>query len=105
MKLKHRVITAACVLSIVGGAVYAAVSLRAANPPSSAREQTRVVVVTAPGSVEPVSEEIAVGSELTAKLDSVLIEEGSVVKAGQTIAVIVNADFAAQVASARATLQ
>jgi multidrug resistance efflux pump len=35
----------------------------------------------------------------------VSIEEGSAVRAGQTIAVLVNADYAAQVASARATLQ
>jgi HlyD family secretion protein len=105
MKLRHRVITVACGLSIVGGAVYVATSLPAANPPLAAREAPRGIVVTAPGSVEPVSEEIAVGSELTGKLDSVLIEEGSAVRAGQTIAVIANADFVAPVASAKATLE
>jgi HlyD family secretion protein len=104
MTLKHRVITVACALAIIGGAVYAAASRGPANAPPDGADQPRVRVITAPGSVEPVSEEIAVGSELSGKLDRVLVQEGSRVSAGETIAVMSNADYLAQVASAKATL-
>jgi HlyD family secretion protein len=54
--------------------------------------------------VEPISEEIDVGSELTGKLDRVLVEEGDAVRAGQVVAVLANREHQSQVASARATL-
>jgi HlyD family secretion protein len=106
MTLKHRLIAVTCGLTIIAGAAYAAVSLRAANSRVVAPEQRpRGLIVTAPGSVEPVSEEVAVGSELAGKLDRVLVEEGSHVRAGEVIAAIANAGFSAQVALAQATLQ
>jgi HlyD family secretion protein len=68
-------------------------------------DRPRRAVIAAVGAVEPVSEEIDIGSELPGKLDRVLVEEGSAIRAGQVIAVIANREFAAQVASAEATLQ
>jgi HlyD family secretion protein len=106
MTLKHRLITVACGLTIIAGAAYAAASLRDANSRVAAPEHHAPrLIVTAPGSVEPVSEEVAVGSELSGRLDRVLVEEGSHVRAGEVIATLSNAGLAAQVALAQATLQ
>lgn len=60
--------------------------------------------VVAAGRVEPYGEEVKVGAELDGKLERVLVEEGDEVRAGQVLAVLRNADFAARVATARATL-
>jgi len=58
-------------------------------------------LVAAPGVVEAVSEEIEVGAEINGKLKQVLIEEGTEVLKGQTIAVLENSDFAAQISTAK----
>jgi HlyD family secretion protein len=63
------------------------------------------VLVTAPGLVEPASEEFKVGSELSGKIRSVPVEEGAHVQAGQIIATLDNADFQARLASAEAEVQ
>jgi HlyD family secretion protein len=60
--------------------------------------------VAGPGIVEPVSESIKVGSEITGKLQSVFVDEGDTVKKGQVLAVLVNDDYHAAVLSAQATL-
>jgi HlyD family secretion protein len=60
--------------------------------------------IAGPGLVEPVSESIKLGSELTGKLQSVLVDEGARVKEGQVLAVLENADYKAAVQAARATL-
>jgi len=60
--------------------------------------------VVAAGRVEPYGEEVKLGSELDGKLDRVLVEEGDSVKKGQVVAVLRNGDYAARVATARATL-
>jgi ABC exporter DevB family membrane fusion protein len=54
--------------------------------------------------VEPLSEDIKVGSEVSGKLRSVLLEEGDHVRRGQVLAILENDDFRAQVASAEADL-
>ncbi|MBI3473951.1 MAG: HlyD family efflux transporter periplasmic adaptor subunit [Candidatus Solibacter usitatus] len=74
----------------------------AAVSPSSTPTQT---VVSAPGRVEPVSEEIQVGAPIAGKLAQVLVEEGDRVRAGQVVAALDNADFRARVAVAEAQLQ
>lgn len=58
-------------------------------------------LVVAPGVVEAVSEEIEVGAEINGKIRRVLVEEGAAVVRGQTIAVLENADFEAQIAAAK----
>jgi HlyD family secretion protein len=62
-------------------------------------------LLAAPGRVEPISEEIAVGSEISGQLTSVLVEEGDLIQRGQLIAVLNNADYRAQVAAAEARLR
>ncbi len=63
------------------------------------------VLVAGPGRVEPSSEDIKIGSELSGKLKAVLVEEGDHVHRGQVLAVLVNDDFHAQVLSAQAEIQ
>jgi ABC exporter DevB family membrane fusion protein len=58
-------------------------------------------LISAPGVVEAVSEEIEVGAEINGKIREVLVEEGDEVVKGQTVAVLENADFQAQIAAAK----
>lgn len=60
--------------------------------------------VAGPGLVEPLSESVKVGAELTGKLQSVLADEGDTVTKGQVLAVLVNDDYRATVLGARANL-
>lgn len=60
--------------------------------------------VVAAGRVEPVSEELRIGTELDGKLASVLVEEGDRVRRGQVIATLSNGDFAARVSLADASI-
>ena len=61
--------------------------------------------VSGPGLVEPVSEDIKVGSELSGKLREVLVEEGDRVHRGQLVAVLENADLKAQIQTAAAQVK
>jgi HlyD family secretion protein len=60
--------------------------------------------VVAPGYVEPISEEIEVGSEIAGKLKQVLVEEGEQVLKGQEIAILENADFEANITNTKAQI-
>ncbi len=62
-------------------------------------------VVVAPGVVEAISEEIEVGAEISGKLKQVLVEEGDEIIKGQTIAVLENSDFQAQISTAKAQIE
>lgn len=66
------------------------------SPPAS--------LIAAPGRVEPVSEEIKVGAEISGRLREVPVEEGQRVRRGQVIAAVENGDYRARVASAEAQL-
>lgn len=61
--------------------------------------------IAAPGVVEAISEETEVGAEINGKLKSVTVEEGDEVIRGQIVAVLENADFAAQVAAAKTQIE
>ncbi len=61
-------------------------------------------VVAAPGRVEALSEEIKIGSEISGKIRSLLVEEGDRVRRGQVVAVLENDDYKAAVASGEAAL-
>src|ERR1051325_10400304 len=62
-------------------------------------------LIAGPGRVEPISEDIKLGSELSGKLKSVNVEEGDVIHRGQVLAVLQNDDYSAQVASAQAQVR
>jgi HlyD family secretion protein len=72
--------------------------------PDAARTTSPGNVIAAPGRVEPASEEIEVGIELSGRLREVAIEEGERVTRGQIIARLESADFTARLASAEARL-
>jgi ABC exporter DevB family membrane fusion protein len=63
------------------------------------------LLVAGPGRVEPTSEEIKLGSELSGKLKSVNVEEGDAVHRGQILAELQNEDYLAQVRSAEADVK
>ena len=64
----------------------------------------RPTLIAGPGRVEPYSEDIKIGSELSGRLKSVLVEEGDTIRRGQILAELDNADYRAQVDSARASV-
>jgi ABC exporter DevB family membrane fusion protein len=61
-------------------------------------------MIAGPGRVEPYSEDIKIGSELSGRLKVVSSEEGDVIHRGQVLAELENADYRAQVESARANV-
>ena len=61
-------------------------------------------LIAGPGRVEPYSEDIKIGSELSGRLKSVNVEEGDTIHRGQVLAELENADYRAQVESARANV-
>jgi HlyD family secretion protein len=61
-------------------------------------------LIAGPGRVEPYSEDIKIGSELSGRLKSVNVEEGDVIHRGQVLAELENADYRAQVESSRANV-
>ena len=71
----------------------------AASSPAS------VAIVAGSGSVEPVSQNIKLSSDLSGKLKSVNVEEGVPIRKGQVLAQLENSDYAAQLASAAAEVQ
>jgi HlyD family secretion protein len=62
------------------------------------------LLVAGPGRVEPYSEDIKIGSELSGRLKSVNVEEGDAIHRGQVLAELENADYRAQVQSSRANV-
>jgi HlyD family secretion protein len=63
-----------------------------------------LLLIAGPGRVEPASEDIKIGSELSGRLKSVNVEEGDTIRRGQVLAELENADYRAQVESARANV-
>jgi HlyD family secretion protein len=61
-------------------------------------------LIAGPGRVEPYSEDIKIGSELSGRLKSVLVEEGDAIGRGQVLAELENADYRAEVESAKASV-
>ena len=73
----------------------------AAATASASREP---LLIAGPGRVEPYSEDIKIGSELSGRLKAVNVEEGDAIRRGQVLAELENADYRAQVESARANV-
>lgn len=71
--------------------------------PAAAVAQSAAPVVAA-GRVEPMSEEIEISTEVEGRLRRVYVEEGAAVRAGQILAEIENADYAARLQHARAVV-
>jgi HlyD family secretion protein len=66
------------------------------------RDSAKGSLVVAAGVVEPSGEEYRIGSSLDGRLSRVLVDEGSMVSAGQVVAELDSADYAARVDLAKA---
>ncbi len=108
MKKSYLLIATLAVLALSAAAFsfksqpHVAAASKVATNPATALAGT--AYVAGPGRVEPVTEDIKVGSELSGKLKQVPVEEGDQVHAGQIVAEVENADFRAAIASAQATV-
>lgn len=64
----------------------------------------QLLLIAGPGRIEPYSEDIKIGSELSGRLKMVKVEEGDMIHRGEVLAELENADYRAQVESARANV-
>ena len=84
-----------------------AISLRHARENSvavAAAATPAPALIAGPGQVEPYSEDIKIGSELSGRLKTVFVEEGDVIRRSQVLAELENGDYRAEVESARANV-
>jgi multidrug efflux pump subunit AcrA (membrane-fusion protein) len=99
-------------LSVGVGAFILTTSLVVASKRASEREAAAAsdrvsqhpLLIAGPGRVEPASEDIKIGSELSGRLKIANVEEGDVIHRGEVLAELENADYRAQVDSARANV-
>jgi HlyD family secretion protein len=104
MKSKLYVSLLVLALILASGAFALRGRAKASAPSAASHSAAGPSLIAAPGRVEPLSEEIKLGSEINGKIKTLLVEEGDRVKRGQLIAVLENDDYRAQVASAEAQL-
>ncbi len=100
---RTNILTAIVLVLITASVTYfvAGRSKQGQSPTTQSEEKVSSDLVAAPGRVEPVSEEIEVSAEIPGKIKEIKAEEGERVQSGQILAVLVNDDFAAHVASAK----
>ena len=88
-------------LSLVFASKRSRETVQATNSPAAARQP---LLIAGPGRVEPFSEDIKIGSELSGRLKVVKVEEGDTIHRGAVLAELENADYLAEVESARANV-
>lgn len=102
MKQSLILISAATFVLIVSLKLFSAHSEKVSAAQKASQSAQLEQLVAGPGRVEPISEDIQIGSELSGKLKSVNVEEGDSIKRGAVLAVLMNGDYRAQVRSAEA---
>jgi ABC exporter DevB family membrane fusion protein len=105
--LKTRRITLAIglgVLLLTGTLIFASQRSHQIAAAATAQTNQGPLLIAGPGRVEPYSEDIKIGSELSGRLKAVKVEEGDTIRRGQVLAELENADYRAQVDSARANV-
>jgi len=85
--------------------LYSAARHSATNHALATHASDLADVVAGPGRIEPLSEDIKLGSEVSGKLKEVNVEEGDSIHKGQVLAMIENDDYRAELASAAAEVQ
>lgn len=75
------------------------------NTHLDSQRSTRTDRIAGPGRIEPISEDIQLGSQLSGKLKLVNVSEGDSVRRGQILAVLDNDDYSAQLVSAAAQVE
>src|SRR5664280_505570 len=104
--VKKRVATAALSLAFLMLSVKLLPALRKMGRADRPAQLSQMVdMIAGPGRVEPISEEIQLGSELSGKLKTVNVQEGESVHKGQILAVMQNDDYCAELASAAAEVE
>lgn len=102
MKKSLILVSAATFVLIVSLKLFSAHSEKVSAAQKASQSAQLEQLVAGPGRVEPISEDIQIGSELSGKLKSVNVEEGDSIKRGAVLAVLMNGDYQAQVLSAEA---
>lgn len=103
MNRKNVLMLAGVVLALTLSVSLIFAHARHGNTPASAPQAPeRQALVSGPGRVEPATEDIKLGSELSGKLKAVYVEEGDTIRRGQVLAELENDDYRAQVGSAEA---
>lgn len=102
MKKKLVIIAIALLAVALSAAIFARSQAAAKEPANRPSQGDQQQITSGPGRVEPVSEDIKLGSELSGKLKSVQVEEGDRVTRGQLLAELQNDDYRAQIRSAEA---
>src|SRR5215469_16569611 len=92
------------ILLLTGSLIFASQRSHQVAAPASAQTSQSPLLIAGPGRVEPASEDIKIGSELSGRLKAVYVEEGDAIHRGQVLAELENADYRAQVESARANV-
>jgi ABC exporter DevB family membrane fusion protein len=106
-KLNRKSVLLVAAVAFTVTVVLVSVHSRAANNAKAVvlQPSAESLMIAGPGRVEPLSENIQIGSELSGKIRSVNVEEGDTVRKGQVLAVLQNDDYRAEVLSARAQVR
>jgi HlyD family secretion protein len=104
MKRSILILSAAGVLFLFSAVQFLRSHERPVTAAPAAAATRSAPLISAPGRVEAVSEEIRVSSELSGRLHSVPVEEGDRIHKGQVLAQLENEDYIARVSEAEATL-
>jgi HlyD family secretion protein len=98
------IVVVVAVLAVTVSRILISARSRAAQMESASRQPQvdQQQTISGPGLVEPLSEDIKLGSELSGKLKGVYVEEGDHVTTGQLLAELQNDDYRAQIESAEA---
>jgi multidrug efflux pump subunit AcrA (membrane-fusion protein) len=106
MKKKLTILCAAILAVLAISVKLYSLTRRGANDPNTVVQSSGSDdLVAGPGTIEPVSEEIKLGSELSGKLKAVSVGEGDRIHKGQVLAVLENDDYRAELDSAVAEVQ
>jgi HlyD family secretion protein len=104
VKSRMTIVIAAGIVLLTGTLLLAARRSTSEASAQKAAPRPEVLLVAGPGRVEPSTEDIKIGSELSGRLKRVNVEEGDVIRRGQVMAELENDDYRAQVESARANV-
>src|SRR6516225_4397386 len=96
------VVAIVAVLTITAFVLLAYPERKTSDESTTVHAKTKVEWVAGPGLVEPLGEDLRLGTELSGKLRSVNVSEGDSIHKGQVLAILENDDYLAQVRSAKA---
>ena len=103
--MRLRTVFAACLVSVSIGAFAGCSNNTAETAPAVTPANKEEVVVAAPGLLEPVTEELKIGSELGGRIRAVLVEEGDRVRQGQIVVTLEDDEYQARIRTAEAAVK